>query len=98
MSGIVVTLDLSDASKRALPTATRVASALGVPLVLLHVVHTPPLAPAFAGSQSLDRSDAERELGELADQLGGQTVAKVVDAEDIVAGIAEEAQASAPIS
>ncbi len=95
MSTIVVTTDLSDAARRALPAAKQLADSLGVSLVLLHVVHAPALAPAFSGSVDLDKADAERELTELASGLGGDVKTRVLEAEDVVAGIASEAVALA---
>lgn len=94
MSTIVVTTDLSDVAAKALPAAKQLADAMQLPLVLLHVVHVPELAPAFTGSPELDRDAAQSELEKLARGLGGNVRTRVAEADEVVAGITREARAA----
>ena len=90
MGTLVVTTDLSELSRRALPVARRMADGLGAELVLLHIVHSPTLAPALSGSIDLDVADAEKALAEQAKDLGTVTT-RVIEAEDVVPALVAEA-------
>lgn len=94
MGRIVVTTDLSEPARRALPLAGRIAQGLGEALLLLHVVHAPALAPALSGSVDMDRRDAERALTELAAGIGGRVRTTVVEAEEVVPAILAETAAA----
>jgi nucleotide-binding universal stress UspA family protein len=95
MACIAVASDLSLLAERALPAGERLARALGVDLVLLHVVHDPVLAPALTTSVEQDVKDAESALAALAARVGaGVTVrVDVTTAEEVVDGIAARAAA-----
>ena len=85
---ILVPLDASAASERALPWATSIASAAGCPLRLVRVVTpAPALGTELYGAMLLDakameelRREGERSLRGLADQVAGRTGLRVTPA------------------
>lgn len=100
MTGILLTTDLSDESKRAFAPAKQLAQKLGLTLKLVAVLEDLPFEPTGGGLMAVypDRSqihkDWDRELQKLADGLGRDIcpAAEVVDAIDVPAAIVEQAR------
>jgi len=100
MTGILLTTDLSDESKRAFAPAKQLAQKLGLTLKLVAVLEDLPFEPTGGGLMAVypDRSqihkDWDRELQKLADGLGRDICpsAEVVDAIDVAAAIVEQAR------
>jgi nucleotide-binding universal stress UspA family protein len=91
---ILLATDLSTIASKAHAPGAALARALGRPLVLLHVVHDPALAPAFATSAEQDALDARGRLDEIGRELGeGLALATDVrSGEDVVATILRSAK------
>lgn len=63
---ILVAVDFSDYSRAALTWACEVATALGAPIVLVHVVHDPAEAPGYYRH---DKKDAMRPMEDVAEKM-----------------------------
>jgi nucleotide-binding universal stress UspA family protein len=84
---LCVATDLSPAATSAVRLAFEWAARLGASVRLVHIVHDPELAPAFASDVPGDVEEAERQLEELASAAGVQCVVDVQTAEAVAAGI-----------
>jgi nucleotide-binding universal stress UspA family protein len=85
---IVLATDLSPIAVRTYAPATALARALGLRLVLLHVVHDPVLAPALASNPVQQAAAARAELDRAATGLGLEgTAVDVRAADDVAAAI-----------
>lgn len=98
MSGIVLTTDLSEESKRAFQPTLALARKLKLPLTLLAVVEELPME-ALAGGAPVawpDREQLKRDfaarLSELADQMGGDVRVEVIDGLDVATSIVDYAR------
>lgn len=90
MALIVVATDLSPAAAAAPVVAHEWARRLGAGLALLHVVHDPVLAPAFAQDVAEDVRAAQVALEQLACMLPDVAVAReVLSAEEVVPAIVD---------
>lgn len=96
MSGIVLTTDLSETSRRAFAPCIALAAGLGLPITLLAVVEDLPFEPSGGGLMASypDRAqivaDWETQLGKIAAELavpGLRTV--VVDAMDVARAVVD---------
>lgn len=89
MACIVLTTDLSDAARTAARPALELARALHCELRVLHVVHSPVLAPALTASVDLDRADAEAALAAFCASLRAEVAVhpEVRLATEVVAAI-----------
>lgn len=100
MTGILLTTDLSDESKRAFAPAKELAGRLGLKIKLVAILEDLPFEPTGGGLMAVypDRSqihkDWDRELQKLADGLGRDVCpsAEVVDAVDVAGAIVEQAR------
>ena len=63
---ILVAVDFSPDSRAALTWACEVATALGAPIVLFHVVHDPAEAPGYYRH---DKKDAMRSMEDVAEKM-----------------------------
>jgi len=84
---LCVATDLSPAAAGAINLAFEWAKRLGARVRLIHVVHDPDLAPAFASDVPGDVINAKRELEALAAVAGVPCATEVQTAEDIVSCI-----------
>lgn len=93
MQRIILTTDLSPESERAFPVATEFARRFGVPLVLLHAVHDPGLAPALMTDVPGDVKKAKARLAELRLRLPAdlEVTSVVHQVENVPDGIVEYA-------
>lgn len=100
MSGIVLTTDFSDSSKRAFAPAVQLADSLGLPILLVAVLEDLPFEPTAGGlmatypERGKIREDWEEKLAEVGKELGakGEVKTHVLDAMDVPRAICECAQ------
>ncbi len=101
MTGIIVTTDLSEESKRAFAPAKTLAKSLGVPITLVAVLEDLPFEPAAGGlvasypDRELVRADWQKALDKLAGELGRDICkeALVLDGVDVARAIVDCATA-----
>ena len=97
MSGIVLTTDFSDSSKRAFAPAVLLADSLGLPIQLVAVLEDLPFEPTAGGlmatypERGKIREDWEEKLKDVAKELGakGEVKTHVLDAMDVPRAICE---------
>lgn len=99
MSGIVLTTDLSEESRRAFAPVRELADKLGLDIVLLAVLEDVPFEPVAGSMMAVypDRSQLHAEWQQRLDAQRGElgprcTGAEVVDAADIPGAICEFAK------
>lgn len=85
MNAVIVPLDGSALSERAIQPATALASAFGAELHLIHVLAGPAFSGLAPTRQLRDRTSARQYLDDLADQLpaGLQVCASVLEGEPV---------------
>ncbi len=93
---IVVAVDFSTESARALAVAADFSTALDLPLLLLHVVHDPGHAPGFYLAKSKAKGADKKALKKAVKKTAKRTRTICAAAEDMLRDFADQVRADQP--
>ena len=89
---ILVAVDFSEYSRRALSTAARLAASLGAELVVLHVINDPAEAPGFYRLKKKSQKKARKRLKtlmEAAQDIMDAFMALAAEEDDVLGGLSD---------